>query len=117
MKIKLLLKDIVVYVTLENNPTSRALFDQLPLKLKVEDYASNEKIFYPPRKLSTEGAPDGYEPKAGDITYYSPWGDVAIFYKDFSFSNGLIKLGKVTSDIAIIKKLEGSEVTIEKKSL
>jgi hypothetical protein len=31
----------------------------LPLTLTLEDYASAEKIAYPPRKLSTPGAPAG----------------------------------------------------------
>jgi len=48
------------------------------------------------------------------VTYYSPWGDVAIFYKDFSDSKGLLKLGKITSDVDQLLKLKDSEVSIEK---
>lgn len=113
MKIKLLIKNIVILATLEDNPSSRDLYDQLPLKVKFEDYASNEKIFYPPKKLTTKGAPEGYQPKVGDVTYYAPWGDVAIFYKDFSYSKGLIKLGRLTSQTSELLKLEG-EVEIQK---
>lgn len=114
MKIKLSQQDIVIEIELEDNPTSRELFDQLPLKVDIEDYASNEKIFYPPQKLSTAGALVGYEPCEGDITYYSPWGNVAIFYKDYSFSNGLIKMGRISSGLDHLKSLNDSEVLIEK---
>ena len=76
----------------------------------------NEKIFYPPKKLSTKGASPSYKPFKGDVTYYSPWGDVAIFYKDFSDSKGLVKLGRVTSEIQNLLILKDSEVTIEKIS-
>jgi hypothetical protein len=31
----------------------------LPLTLTLEDYPLTEQIAYPPRKLSTQGAPDG----------------------------------------------------------
>jgi hypothetical protein len=49
----------------------------------LKNYASTEKISYLARKLSTEGAPAGCDPDVGDITYYAPWGNLAIFYKDF----------------------------------
>jgi hypothetical protein len=29
--------------------------------------------------LSTDGAPAGARPEAGDLTYYSPWGNLAVF--------------------------------------
>lgn len=113
MKIKILFDGHEIIFELERNPTTNSLLEQLPLKVKVEDYASIEKIFYPPKKLSTKEAPAGYEPKAGDITYYAPWGDVAIFYKDFSFAKGLIHLGKVISGMEHLKKLKDTEVKVE----
>ena len=39
-----------------------------------KNYASTEKIYYLARKSSTESAPAGYNPDAGDLTYYAPWG-------------------------------------------
>lgn len=95
-------------------PWSTPKYTPKHLKIKIEDYASNEKIFYPPKKLTTEGAPASYKPSKGDVTYYSPWGDVAIFYKDFPDSKGLLKLGKITSDVDQLLKLKDSEVSIEK---
>ena len=64
----------------------------LPLQLTLEDYAGTEKGGQLPKKLSTEGSPAGSDPSIGDITYYAPWGNLAIFYKDFSFAHCLIIL-------------------------
>jgi hypothetical protein len=35
----------------------------------------------------------------GDIAYYAPWGNLAIFHKDFGYSDGLIILGKIDGDV------------------
>ncbi len=100
---------------LYDNPTSRSLLDQVPFTVDTEDYAGMEKIFYPPESLSKEKAPNGAEPKKGDIMYYAPWGDVAIFYKGFRFSGGLIPLGKI-ENIEGFKEAIGSgkPITISK---
>lgn len=115
MEIQLSFGKYIIIAQLENNATSKSFADQLPIKVKPKDYASNEKIFNPPKALSVEGAPRGYDPSLGDITYYAPWGNIAIFYKDFSYSSGLISLGKITSGIEHLKKMDGVEVLIEKK--
>ena len=99
---------------LDNNPTAKSLYDQLPLEVDMEDYAGIEKIFYPPKKLSKDEAPSGYQANKGDITYYAPWGDVAIFYKDFSHASGLIPLGKITEGLGDLTKFKNTKVKIEK---
>lgn len=114
MNIQVKFENKVIKIQLEENPTSQALYGQLPLKVKFEDYASNEKIFYPPKKLTTQDAPDTYKPSRGDVTYYAPWGDVAIFYKDFSKSKGLIKLGRIIEGLEYLESLEDLEASIEK---
>ena len=114
MKIKLISGDLVLNAALYDNATSRDLFSMLPLTVTLEDYASTELIFYTDRKLTSEDAPDGYEPTRGDITYYAPWGDVAIFYKGFRYSSGLISLGTINKDdLDKLNYLSGKEVIIE----
>lgn len=98
MKISITIGDKILKASLYDNATARDLISRLPLKVELEDYADNEKIFYPEPKLSTTGAPEGFNPSAGDITYYAPWGDVAIFYKDFKYSRGLISIGEVEQE-------------------
>lgn len=95
MKIRLTVNGRSMTATLIDNPTSRDFLSLLPLTLTLEDYAGTEKIAYLPRKLSEEGAPAGSDPAVGDITYYAPWGNLALFYKDFGYAKGLIKLGSI----------------------
>lgn len=114
MKLKISYADTQLTATLYDNPTTRDLVSLLPITTELEDYANNEKIFYPERKLTKDGAPGGYKPSKGDITYYAPWGDVAIFYKDFNYSSGLISLGSIDGDgIEKLKQVGSRPVTLE----
>jgi len=47
----------------------------------------------------------------GDITYYAPWGNLAIFYRDFDYSRGLVRLGRIDSGIEALAATSG-EVTV-----
>ena len=69
MQIQFMLNGTVVKATLENTPATRDLVAMLPLTVTLEDYASTEKIAYLKQPLSREGAPEGVEPRAGDVTY------------------------------------------------
>ncbi|MDB5015044.1 MAG: hypothetical protein JWQ25_3246, partial [Daejeonella sp.] len=73
------------------------------LTLTLTDFHKTEKISDLPKELSTKGAPAGYKPLSGDITLYAPWGNLAFFYKDFTYSGGLILLGKINSGIEALK--------------
>ena len=113
MKIKITVGQTVLLSTMDDNPTSKDFLSQLPLTLVLEDYAGTEKISDLPKKLTTKDAPKGYKPSAGDIAYYAPWGNLAIFYKDFSFSDGLIAFGKIDSDINTLKAAGSVKTTID----
>ncbi|WP_425057949.1 hypothetical protein SCACP_25270 [Sporomusa carbonis] len=92
---------------LYDNPTSRDLVFMLPLTLSFQDFNGTEKISYSPRKLSTEKAPEGFEPSEGDLTLYAPWGNLAIFYHDFRYSKGLVPIGYFTSGLEALAKMNG----------
>jgi hypothetical protein len=113
MKIRLTINGHATSATLDDNATARDFLSLLPLTLTLEDYAATEKIAYPPRKLSTQGAPAGIDPDIGDITYYAPWGNLALFYKDFGYSTGLIRLGRFDAGVEAISASGKLEVTIE----
>ncbi|CQR72193.1 hypothetical protein SOV_10340 [Sporomusa ovata DSM 2662] len=108
VRVKLTFNDAEIIVKLYDNPTSRDFLTLLPLTIKVEDYAGTEKISYLPKKLTTQEAPAGSDPAVGDFTYYSPWGNLAIFYKDFGYANGLIILGKIESGIEKLANIKGN---------
>lgn len=101
-------------IHLFDNPTSRDLLSMLPLNLVFKDYANTEKIAYPTESLSTEHAPEGYKPSAGDLTLYAPWGNLALFYRDFSYSMGLIPVGRLEEGIEKLKdRADHFEATLE----
>ena len=66
-----------------------------------------EKIGNPPRVISTEDMPDSIEPSAGDLTFYAPWGNIAIFYREFRLSRGLVRFGRITSGIEKLAAMHG----------
>lgn len=113
MRIRLTINGQSTTATLDDNATARDFLSLLPLTLTLEDYASTEKIAYPPRKLSTKGAPAGIDPEIGDITYYAPWGNLALFYKDFGYSAGLIRLGRFDAGVEAISASGKMMITIE----
>jgi hypothetical protein len=104
----------VLTATLLDNPTSRDFISLLPMDLTLEDYAQTEKVSDLPRRLSTEGAPPGSAPSVGDITYYAPWGNLAIFYQDFGSASGLVILGKLDGGIEVLNVPGSQSVSIER---
>lgn len=115
MRIRLRIGDSVHTATLLDTPAARDFASQLPLTLMLKDYEATEKIADLPRKLSVQGAPDGHDPSPGDIAYYAPWGNLAIYYRDFGYSAGLVQLGRI--DAAAVEALaaQGSlQVTMER---
>ena len=95
MKIRISFNGSDLTATLEDNPTARDFVSLLPLQgLKIEDYGNNEKISYLPRKLTEEGSgPFGNE-RPGDLGYFAPWGNLAMYHGDYRWSRGLIRLGR-----------------------
>jgi hypothetical protein len=114
MKIRMTINGKAVTATMLDNATARDFLALLPMTLKLEDYAATEKIAYPPRKLSTQGAPAGIDPDVGDIAYYAPWGNLAIFYKDFGYSRGLVRLGRIDSGVDLLNVPGRLEAKIER---
>jgi hypothetical protein len=85
----------VFTASLEDNPSARDLVSLLPLSLSVEDYSTNEKIVYLPRKLTEEGSGPFQNEAPGDLCYYAPWGNLALCYAGYRYSSGLIRLGRL----------------------
>jgi hypothetical protein len=113
MKIRIILDGGTLTATLADNPTARDFASLLPLTLTLSDYASTEKISDLPQKLSRQGASDGIDPTVGDITYYAPWGNLAIFHRDFRYSPGLIRLGVIDAGADVFARPGPMRATIE----
>ncbi|MER9881953.1 cyclophilin-like fold protein [Mesorhizobium sp. M0118] len=93
MKIRMIFNGRTMTATLYDNPSARDFFSMLPLDLKIEDYAHNEKIAYLPRKLTEEGSGPFANEQPYDLCYFMPWGNLAMFYADYRHP-GLIRLGR-----------------------
>jgi len=115
MDIRVTIDGQKVEATLNDSPAARDLASLLPLTLDLEDFHGIERIADPPRKLTTENAPEPQAPKTGDLTYYAPWGNLALFYKDGpSASSDLLVLGHIDADT---DQLSGADrITIEAAS-
>jgi hypothetical protein len=114
VKIRITDGTLVLTATLEDSAPAADFASMLPLSLTLEDYAATEKIAYLPRKLVTTGAPAGIDPDVADIAYYVPWGNLAIYYRDAGFDNGLVRLGRLDGGVAALQRLGRTSVRIER---
>ena len=107
-KIRFLLEDGAdIIVALNDNPAADALHDMLPLELTFEEFNGTEKIADLPAALDTGDAPSGCDPEPGSFTYYAPWGNLAIFYRDFRYSDGLVPLGRIEAGVERLARMRG----------
>ncbi|MGW2287082.1 cyclophilin-like fold protein [Streptomyces phaeochromogenes] len=112
MDIRVTLDGRPVDATLNDSPAARDFAELLPLTLDLKDFHQTERIADLPRRLTTSGAPEPAAPRAGDLTYYAPWGNLALFYRDGdSASDDLLILGSIDTDA---DRLAGADrITIE----
>lgn len=104
MTLRITIADTILTARLEGGQAARDFAAQLPLTLELSDYHQTEKIAQLPRKLDVRGEPDGYTPRTGDIAFYAPWGNIALFYKDFAYSKGLVRLGHISGDLDVLRQ-------------
>jgi hypothetical protein len=100
VRILLVFAGATMTATLYDNPSARDFASMLPLALTIDDYLTNEKIAYLPRKLTEEGSGPFDNERPGDLGYYAPWGNLALFHGSYRYSGGLFRLGRIEGDIA-----------------
>jgi hypothetical protein len=110
MQIRFIFDNRTVTATLKDSASSSDFVGQLPLTVDLEDYAGKEKIAYLPSKLTREGAAVGTSAKMGDISYYAPWGNIIVYYKDSGYAPGLINLGHL--DGGLERFTSGGSMTV-----
>ena len=98
----------VIY-SLNDSSAAQSLLEQLPLTVEVEDYSTNEKIFYPPQELELDTSDTPIASGgAGTLAYYAPWGDVVMFYGDYNENPSLFELGQIVSGEELVAQMSGS---------
>ena len=113
-KIRMTVGGQEIIALLNDSAAARDFLSLLPMTLTLDDYHKTEKVSDLPKRLSTEGSPGGFDPSVGDITYYAPWGNLAIFYRDFGYAGGLVHLGVIESGMEFLNREESFEVKIER---
>lgn len=105
VKLKLTVNDTdEVIIAMYDNTAVEALLDRLPLtNLSFFDLSNIEKpIERLEEPLSLGEEEPGYDPIAGEMVIYRPWGNFTIFYGDFRHSDELVPLGIVESGLEVI---------------
>ncbi|MBW4528344.1 MAG: hypothetical protein KME18_24720 [Phormidium tanganyikae FI6-MK23] len=119
MKINIKVGDKTVTAMLIDNPTTRDFVSLLPLTLTMNDLFGREKFAHLPRAISQEGErTKTYD--VGDIIYWSPGPDVAIYYRHDGQAipePGIITIGKIDAALGAFNEafnVPGSiNVTVE----
>jgi hypothetical protein len=114
MKIRLTVKDTALTATLIDSETTRDFVSLLPLTLTMNDLFRREKFAHLPRAIS-EGGRRTHAYEVGDVAYWPPGPDVAIFYchDGQSISSGIIVIGKIESGVEALDVAGSVEVTVE----
>lgn len=95
---------------LNGSPAADSLYGQLPLTVKVGDFSTNEKIFYPEAlDLRDTPHPGG---QVGALAYYAPWGNVVMFFDTYRVNGDLYELGMVVNGLEDIPQMNGM-ITID----
>src|SRR5437588_1884478 len=115
MKIMLIIGNSALTATLIDSRAAKDFVALLPLTLTLNDLFGREKFAHLPRAISTEGKRTHiYE--VGDIAYWSPGPDVAIYYQHDGEKipkPGIIVLGKLDSGVEAFNVPGSVEVKIE----
>lgn len=114
MKIKVSSNNYEIIFALQDCPASKSLYNQLPIKTKVEQYGDKEKIFYPPIALDTSDTPRLDSGGIGTLGYFSPWHNVVMYYGTCGPYSGLYVLGQAIASSQCIKELSGT-IVIERE--
>jgi len=115
IKIRLRVNDKIITAAMIDNKTSRDFISLLPLTLAIKDLFGREKYGHLPKALSSEGA-RAYRYEVGEIAYWSPGPDVAIYYRQDGEripAPGIIVIGKIDSGLESLNVAGSVKMTIE----
>jgi hypothetical protein len=115
LKISLKVGDKVLTATLIDSETTRDFLSLLPLTLTMNDLFGREKFGHLPRAIS-EGGKRTRTYEVGDVIYWSPGPDVAMFYRHDGPSipsPGIIVMGKIDSGVEALNVPGSVKVMIE----
>lgn len=97
--------DAVITAELSDSETTREFLDTLPRTLTMNRYGDRE--YYARVEEITENGEAIEDFENGDVTYYPAGPSFAIFFdkEDTSNQSGLIRMGRITSDLSVFDGL------------
>lgn len=112
VKIKITVGDNTATAILEDNPTSRAFIDKLPITLPMLDLYGREMCYRFDEELPTDSLRyDGYD--VGDIAYWPPRHSFVILYKQNGEEFERQHLGHIETGIEFFNGTGDTDVTFE----
>lgn len=105
MKLSLTVNEQNYAITLNNSQAAQDFYQMMPLELTLSDFNQTEKVADLPESLRIEDSPGGSAAEAGQLAYYAPWGNLAIFYRDFRYGEGLVILGEIDQGADMLRNL------------
>ena len=98
--------------TLQDNATTRAFVDMLPITLPMLDLYGREMCYRFPDALPTDDVNMcGYE--VGEIVYYPPMHSFVILYAQNGERFSMQKLGKINGDVSVFNGIGNVDVLFE----
>lgn len=113
VKIKITVGDTELMATLENNATTKAIIEQMPMTLPMMDLYGREMCYrYGAYAFPTDNLrDDGYT--VGDIAYWAPGGSLVILYEQNGEEFERQHLGHINSGVEVFKTTGDTDVTFE----
>ena len=114
MKIRISIADKVVIATVADNATARDFVSVLPLSVSMKDLFGREKYGDLPKALSENG-PRKTRYEVGDIAYWSPDHQFAVYYHQDGESipsPGVIPIAKIDAGVEAFNVPGSVKVTI-----
>jgi hypothetical protein len=115
-KIRLRIRGRTLTATVARNATARDFVSLLPLTLRMSDLFGREKAAPLPRALARGGRPR-HTYSVGDIIYWSPGPDVAVYYRGGGPAipaPGIVLLAKLDSGVRAFNVLGTVRVRFER---
>ena len=113
VNVKITVGDTELIATLENNATTQAIMEQMPMTLPMMDLYGREMCYrYGAYALPTDNMrSDGYE--VGDIAYWAPGGSLVILYAQNGEQFERQHLGHIDSGVEVFENTGDVDVTFE----
>nr|WP_314466335.1 cyclophilin-like fold protein [uncultured Clostridium sp.] len=111
-KIKITVSGHELTATLNNNATTKAFIEKLPLTLPMLDLYSREVVYRFTDQLPTDNvSTTRYE--VGEIVYWPPGHSFVILYAQNGEHFEMQKLGRIDSGVEVFERLGDVDVTFE----